>query len=242
MLDYNSIIVNNNKEKEDKNKYAYEKAIEAYWKHVDRYHTWMNYYAIFNGALFVGFCTLLTATTTVEFGKSINLENNYHVLCILISIIGTLTSICWYNSILGHEKWETNWMNIIEYYETKIFSSLNKGRIYNMLILKKEIIITDADLYNDMVLDEKAKIENGYSTHALAKCFVRLITIAWIVLIFYKCVINIEKLDCFLFSIISIIVVGTFIMLYMRVDNLHSTLQGKVWKNKDIDEWNRKTH
>jgi len=43
MLDYNSsIIINNSKEKEDKNKYAYEKAVEAYWKHVDRYHTWMN--------------------------------------------------------------------------------------------------------------------------------------------------------------------------------------------------------
>ena len=39
----------------DERRYAYEKAIEAYWKHVDRYHTWMNYYAIFNGALFVGF-------------------------------------------------------------------------------------------------------------------------------------------------------------------------------------------
>ena len=33
----------------DKRKYAYEKAIEAYWKHVDRYHTWMNYYALFYG-------------------------------------------------------------------------------------------------------------------------------------------------------------------------------------------------
>ena len=38
----------------DKRRYAYEKAIEAYWKHVDRYHTWMNYYSLFNGAFVCG--------------------------------------------------------------------------------------------------------------------------------------------------------------------------------------------
>ena len=34
---------------------AYDKAVESYQFHVQRYHTWVNYYAIFVGALFVAF-------------------------------------------------------------------------------------------------------------------------------------------------------------------------------------------
>ena len=82
---------------EDKRKYAYEKAIEAYWKHVDRYHTWMNYYALFDGALLVAYCTLLCETNIiltangqfeikdlkVESGV-LFLENNYEYYLVMI--------------------------------------------------------------------------------------------------------------------------------------------------------------
>lgn len=68
------IKIYNNITDDDRRKYAYEKAIEAYWKHVDRYHTWMNYYSLFNGALFVGYCTLLTATTKISLAKESNCE------------------------------------------------------------------------------------------------------------------------------------------------------------------------
>lgn len=37
---------------------AYEKAIDAYQFNVSRYHTWMNYYSIFVGALFVALYTV----------------------------------------------------------------------------------------------------------------------------------------------------------------------------------------
>ncbi len=62
--------------------FLYHKAIETYWNYVNRYHTWMNYYALFNGVLFVGFCTLLTAATIIK-ADSIsqwNLENDYTFL------------------------------------------------------------------------------------------------------------------------------------------------------------------
>ena len=118
------------KSREDERRYAYEKAIEAYWKHVDRYHTWMNYYALFNGALFVGFCTLLCATNLILAGKSgyeienltlegevVWLKNDYGFLQIVLCGIGLISAIAWCGSILGHEKWEKNWMNIITFYE-----------------------------------------------------------------------------------------------------------------------------
>ena len=238
----NEVKVYSDRTEDDNRRYAYEKAIEAYWKHVDRYHTWMNYYAIFNGALFVGFCTLLTSTTTIEFGKNINLENSYNFLCVLICIMGAITSICWYNSILGHEKWENNWMNIIEFYEIKIFSSLAEGRIYNMLILNKESLKNSYNLKDNNVLDDKAIIKNGYSTHALTKCFVLMITIAWLILIFHKCIIDVETNEDYLFSVLTIIIVGTFIIIYMGVTNIYSSLFGKIWKSKNIDELNKITH
>ena len=44
-----------------KKQVAYDKAVEAYQFHVQRYHTWVNYYAIFVGALFVAFLYHYTA-------------------------------------------------------------------------------------------------------------------------------------------------------------------------------------
>lgn len=36
-----------------------------------RYHTWMNYYSLFNGALLVAYCTILVST-----GKIVEVEGN----------------------------------------------------------------------------------------------------------------------------------------------------------------------
>ena len=50
----NTTITNNFSSSEDKiieqQRFMYQKAIEAYQYHVNRYHTWMNYYALFNNA------------------------------------------------------------------------------------------------------------------------------------------------------------------------------------------------
>lgn len=134
------IKIYNNITDDDRRKYAYEKAIEAYWKHVDRYHTWMNYYSLFNGALFVGYCTLLTATTKISLAKESNCEvsgtinnimntdignnilylsisNNYTNLSFIICVLGLISSISWLLSLKGHNTWTKNWMNQIQYYE-----------------------------------------------------------------------------------------------------------------------------
>ena len=95
----------------------------------------MNYYALFNGALFVGFCTLLTATTNIsKTNNTFELTNNYGLLQIILCAVGLISAIAWQCSILGHEKWEMNWMNIIEYYENK------KLRVYNLLVVSKEFM------------------------------------------------------------------------------------------------------
>ena len=106
----NTTITNNFSSSKDETieqrRFMYQKAIEAYQYHVNRYHAWMNYYALFNGALLVAFCTLLCATTQIAGGRgSVETEeivleggtvissNNYGRLQVLIIILGILTSL-----------------------------------------------------------------------------------------------------------------------------------------------------
>lgn len=76
---------------------AYEKAIEGYQFQVGRYNTWMNYYALFVGALFIALyttwpgseadcckCSSTGATT----------ENDVWWLQLLIAAVGWITSLC----------------------------------------------------------------------------------------------------------------------------------------------------
>ena len=239
MFDNNTIVFNENKNIEDKRRYAYEKAIEAYWKHVDRYHTWMNYYAVFNGALFVGFCTLLTATSNIEFKNSIELSNNYTILCIIICIVGFISSVCWFLSILGHASWERNWINIVEYYELKIFSDSNNNRVYNMLITEADSISADIEIKDNIMLNDDAKMKYGFSTHASTRLFVFILIVSWIILVFYQCIIKLNTIKCFCLPVLSIIIYGAIVIFYKSLDtNGYSNIKGKVWKCKNIEEWN----
>lgn len=55
-------------------KYLFDKVIKARYEHIHFYNHWMNMYAIFNGALFVGLYT----------------EKDYIFLKFLIVILGTV--------------------------------------------------------------------------------------------------------------------------------------------------------
>ena len=81
-----------------KKQIAYEKAIDAYQFHVQRYHTWVNYYAIFVGALFVAFYTII-AQTDFEihyyFMEASKIRSEL-LLPIIIVLLGWSTSIAWF--------------------------------------------------------------------------------------------------------------------------------------------------
>lgn len=211
----------------NKRKYAYEKAIEAYWHHVDRYHTWMNYYALFNGALFVGYCTLLTATTYIQANDILSvstafcLGNNYKEIQFFLSVIGLMTGICWLCSIKGHELWEKNWMNIIENYEDY------SNRVYTLLITDKGDITNSDSLSDNSLLTDKNSF--SYSTHKLTKFFVCLINIGWIICIIYQCSITLSFCFIILISVAAYIVLISFCMHGIDIS---SNVKGKYWKEK----------
>lgn len=171
-------------------KEAYKIAIEAYWHHVGRYHTWMNYYGLFEGALLVAFCTLLCATNIIVGGVGaytdtntnmslqgggVYLDNNYATLQYIVTILGIFTSIFWLLSINGHRAWKNNWMNIIEYYECEA------KPIYKLVIL-------DGKYYprnKAGISISKGIIPKGYSTDIITILFVHMVILSWIFAFFY---------------------------------------------------------
>jgi len=93
-----------------------------------RYHTWMNYYSLFNGALLVAYCTILVST-----GKIVEVEGNisnneftnlgaklfylnctYWDILTVIAILGVIASYCWYLSMIGHRSWIKSWKRILD--------------------------------------------------------------------------------------------------------------------------------
>lgn len=111
-----------------KKQVAYEKAIEAYQFHVQRYHTWVNYYAIFVGALFVAFYTVVSQLENIRCNPCCDSGSFFSMwLPLLIMTLGWFTSICWLASIIGHYKWMNSWILIVKEREKLFFgTSLNQ--------------------------------------------------------------------------------------------------------------------
>lgn len=116
-----------------------------------RYHTWMNYYSLFNGALLVAYCTILVSTgQVIEMGGGISTDNGltgnakifqlectYWNILALIAILGCVASYCWYLSAIGHYHWIGRWRNVItaqENYPKLDFSDIGICNVSNKAI------------------------------------------------------------------------------------------------------------
>lgn len=113
---------------------AYEKAIEGYQFQVGRYNIWMNYYAIFVGALFVALYSIwpkseietLCCACKPVCGKApaAVAESQEWFLPLIISVLGWIASLCWYGALLGYRKWNEHWIKVvqgIEWYLIKMY-------------------------------------------------------------------------------------------------------------------------
>ena len=87
---------------------AYEKAIDAYRFQVGRYHTWMNFYSLFNGALLIAVYSLQCKTCE---------ESN--VLLLFLGVVGLIAGLCWLGSIIGNRYWMNSWLQIVKELEKK---------------------------------------------------------------------------------------------------------------------------
>ncbi|MDE6569455.1 MAG: hypothetical protein K2K43_02385 [Alistipes sp.] len=98
---------------EDPKFVAYEQSVKAYQFQVTRYNTWMNYYALFVGALFVGFYNVP--------------KDALECLPILISLLGIVASTCWMASLIGNCAWMNNYIKIVKENEKAFFSAYNSS-------------------------------------------------------------------------------------------------------------------
>lgn len=133
-------------------RFAYEQSISAYQKHVERYNTWMNMYAIMTGALFVAFYS--------NYGKD-------KMFLLLIAILGLLCSICWYGAVKGHYEWMKSFIEIVKFNEKKYFGK-NGPFVYSKVIASEKSKAEGNFLYG------------FFSTQKITLFFIRWVALAWI--------------------------------------------------------------
>ena len=105
-----------------KTKVAYEQAIKGYQFHVQRYHVWVNYYAIFVGALFVAFYTIMPPMGNFCLCTPTSSLTGKMLLSYLIALLGWLASVCWLASIIGYYNWLLSWTRVVKQRERQFFN------------------------------------------------------------------------------------------------------------------------
>lgn len=134
-------------------KYMYEKAIKAYEFQVGRFNTWMNYYALFVGALFIAYYT--TKNSYIKLSEIGHFS---------IVFMGLFSSICWLLSLLGHYSWIKSWTKIVHFHEEQLPGLKDRHRVYTLFY-------------------EKSLKKYGYSTQKVTLIFIGLVIFAWVALL-----------------------------------------------------------
>ena len=137
-------------------KFLYEKAIEGRNVHLQSFNHWMNMYAIFNGALFVGFYMLRSSVSRSNF------------LEFVVPLLGCVAGWFWHFSSRGFYDWVLSWIGVVSFYEQK----LTDNRVYQLFIQTKS--------------DDKNKKWQPFSTQKLTKRFTFFCALLWTGLLIWR--------------------------------------------------------
>lgn len=138
-----------------------------------RYHTWMNYYSLFNGALLVAYCTILVSTGEVI--KEICGNETYTLKCtywgflFIIALLGIIASYCWYLSMIGHNKWLNNWRIKLQDEKPQIMRDISGENLESKFVQSCK----------------KSVLPDFYSTAEITKVFILAVIVAWSTVLFY---------------------------------------------------------
>lgn len=200
----------------------YEKAIEGRNTHYAQYMKFLNQYAIFTGALFVAFYTLLKSP-----------EN--FVYAMLVAVLGLVTSILWLCSVKGYYAWIVSWISVVQYYEDR----LNKGRK-----------VSDACFVYKLFCEHESKAciltePNRYSTQKLTMLFIAFVILSWVlaivILIYCRlCECPCETLLSVPVSVIAVTVMICLILVLVCVcGNSSFFFEGQCWVSLSIENAGR---
>ena len=171
----------------------YEKAIEGRNFHYQNYNTWVNYYAIFTGALFVGYYSII--------------DKGNAFCSFLIVLLGCITSIAWYLTVKGHYHWMLSWIKVVQSYEEELAK------------IKKNDKRTQWYVYSVYMSPDTEKYHKNISSQKLTSRFTLIVCLAWSFLFLFE----LEKVGVFakLVSILGFqdvyILVGTFMIVVLVV-------------------------
>ena len=90
----------------------YEKAINGYQSHWEHYTRWMNHFALFNGALFVGLYSTMDK------------EDCTPLLQLFIYILGCISSWFWLFCARGFYRWLRSWIRVVQKHEKQLKAEL----------------------------------------------------------------------------------------------------------------------
>lgn len=165
---------------------AYEKAIEGRNIHMNYFKSWVNLFAIFNGALFAGYCNLIKECKTGN-----------PVLCMTVLVLGAISAWLWYFSMQGFAKWNLSWLYLVKMFEK---DELGNKKVYRAFIYPKS-------------KKDKKFVKRPFSTQTLARIFVFCIAIAWSIITIYETLKKFEIINCFLIKFITFLPVIALILL-----------------------------
>lgn len=181
----------------DKNE-KYKMIFEHFKLMENRYHTWMNYYSLFNGALLVAYCTILVST-----GKVIELEGGYdgsvaqaiqggskvfYLNCTywdilaLIALLGVVASYAWYLSIIGHGKWIDSWRGLLQKEDVKGQEDVKDKNPKIGIQKKLGVNVVKMVSYCGNVV-----APHFHSTFKITKAFICSVLFAWLYIFGYSC-------------------------------------------------------
>ena len=198
---------------------AYEKAIDAYRFQVGRYHTWMNFYSLFNGALLIAVYSLQCKTCK---------ESN--VLLLFLGVVGLIAGLCWLGSIIGNRYWMNSWLQIVKELEK---NEPEKKEVEKKEVEKKEVEKKEGrkeenvpQIYNTVLFNDGQE-RNFLSTPVLTQVFITIVVLAWSAYIVYIA----GLLDYGSYAFIGVIVFLIYcITLYWKSNS---------WIHSEISSMNR---
>ncbi len=182
---------------------AYKTAIDGFQFQISRYNTWMNYYAIFVGALFIAFYKVFPHGSDADY-----------FLPVTIALLGWFTSLCWYASLLGNSTWANNWMAAIKEIEAG-----------NCDVIEK--------VYSYMRPNDSEKFTNGrqkyISTQKITAAFIGAVCWAWAAAIGYLFVAPCKGCDKFYWCLFGVIIVSIGITIICQI--ILNNCKCKFWSS-----------
>lgn len=100
----------------------YKLMIQARNFHYENFNKWMTFFYVATGALFLGYCTIVSADK-IDHVQQNNLE-------FIIPIVGYITSLLWYWSSKGYYYWNINFITLINHYEKNLMELDVNERVY----------------------------------------------------------------------------------------------------------------